>query len=102
MFTHGNSEATIVALAIAGLVLLYVLWKPDFTIRVRDGECRCKGKLPVVTQKAVAQFLLDDVRPKSAVTICGKRRAGRFRLSFWGKLTPGEKQRIRNFLMTHR
>jgi hypothetical protein len=97
-----NPWGTIIFLAIAGLVLAYVLWRPDFVIRLRRGECRCKGKLPLVVQKSMAQFLLDDLRPQGAITIFGKRRNGRLRVWFWGKLTAGQKQRIRNFLLTHR
>jgi hypothetical protein len=92
----------LVALAIAGLALLYYLYRPDFVIRVGGGHCRCNGNLPLVVQKAVAQFLLDDIRPQGSLIICGKRRAGRLRVWFLGRLPKGDKQRIRNFLMTHR
>jgi hypothetical protein len=93
---------TTVALVVAGLALAYVWLKPDFIIRVRQGHCRCQGKLAVVAQRALAQFLLDDLRPSGPLLITGKYRQRRLRLFFLGNLTPGQKQRIRNFLLTHR
>jgi len=93
---------TTVAMVVAGLAMAYVWLRPDFIIRVRDGHCRCRGKLAVVVQRAFAQFMLDDLRPSGFVLITGKYRQRRLRLFFWGKLSPGQKQRIRNFLLTHR
>lgn len=100
MYDDANTWPTLAALLVAGLALAYVLWRPDFVIRVRDGQCRCTGNLPLVVRKAVAQFLLDDLRPTGRVTICGQRRHRRLKLWYWGKLSRGEKQRIRNFLLT--
>jgi hypothetical protein len=93
---------TTVALLVAGLALAYAWLRPDFIVRVRDGHCRCKGKLAVVVQRALAQFMLDDLRPPGTLIIAGKYQQRRLRLFFWGKVTPGQKQRIRNFLLTHR
>ncbi len=97
-----QSWPTLAALIVVGLVGAFVWWRPDFVIRVRDGRCRCTGRLALVVQKAMTQFLLDDLRPSGRITILGYRRGRRLTLSYWGKLTPGEKQRIRNFLLTHR
>jgi hypothetical protein len=58
--------------------------------------------LPLAVHKAVAQFFLDDLRPRGPVTVRGKRRGGRLVLWFRGDLTPGERQRVRNFLLTRR
>jgi hypothetical protein len=82
MFPYDESGPTFFALLVVAIVLAYLL--------------------PVVVQRSLAQFLLDDIKPRRALTIRGTRRSGRLRLIFWGGLTRGEKQRIRNFLMTHR
>jgi hypothetical protein len=102
MFDDGEQYATLFGLAVAGLLLAYVWWRPDFVIRVRDGRCHCRGKLALVVQRAFAQFLLHDLKPGGPVTISGKYHQRRLRLRFRGNLTPGQKQRIRNFLLTHR
>jgi hypothetical protein len=92
--------STIVALVVAGLAFLYVTWRPEFSIRVHGGRCRYKGKLPIIVQKGLTQFLLDEVRPAGFIIICGRHRKGRLQLWYFGRLTPGEKQRIRNYLLT--
>jgi hypothetical protein len=99
MYFGDSSRATFAALLVGGLALIYVRWRADFVVHVRDGRCRFAGKLPLVRRKALAQFLLDDLRPSGPVTIRGKVRDGRLRLQFQGTLTPGERQRIRNFLL---
>jgi hypothetical protein len=92
---------TLAALVVAGLALVYVWWRPDFVVRVHNGGCRFRGKLALAVQRAFAQFLLDDLKPTGPVTISGKYQRRRLRLRFRGKLSPGQKQRIRNFLLTH-
>jgi len=93
-----SSWPMFVALLAGGLAVAYAIWRPDFSVRVRNGRCRCKGNLPLVRQKALAQFLLHDLQPSGAITICGRVRKGRLQLWYFGRLTPGERQRIRNFL----
>jgi hypothetical protein len=103
MHYFGAPWPTLFALLVVALAVAYAAWyHSDFVVRVRNGQCRCTGKLALVAQRALADFILDDLRPPGPVTIRGKRRDGRLLLRFWGKLTPGEKQRIRNFLLTHR
>jgi hypothetical protein len=102
MDSYSEHWPTLAALLVAGLAVVYTLRRADFVIRVRNGYCRCTGNLPLVVQKAVAQFLLHDLQPRGPVTIRGKRRNGRLQLSFGGDLTAGEKQRFRNFLTNHR
>jgi hypothetical protein len=102
MDSHSNLWPTLAALFVAALALAYAAQRADFVIRVRNGSCHYKGNLPLVKQKAVTQFLLDDLRPRGPVTVRGRHRDGRLRLWFRGDLTPGEKQRIRNFLLVLR
>src|SRR5947209_5818559 len=93
---------TLAALLVGAAALWYVLQRKDFVIRVRGGRCLCTGSIPRAIHPAVAQFLLDDLRVRGRVTVSGTRRGGRLRLWYRGRLTPGDKQRIRNFLLTHR
>jgi hypothetical protein len=102
MYDDSDHWPTLLALLSAAVAVAYVWWRPDFVVRVRDGHCRCRGKLALAVQRAFARFLLDDLRPPGPVTISGKYRQRRLRLRFRGRLTPGQKQRIRNFLLTHR
>ena len=102
MCDDGGQYAMLAGLIAVGLALAYVWWRPDFVIRVRDGQCRCRGRLARVGQQAFADFVLGDLRPEGPVTIWGQYRQRRLRLRVFGRLTPGQKQRIRNFLLTHR
>jgi hypothetical protein len=90
------------ALGVVGLVALYLWARPDFVIRVRDGRCTFRGRLALALQPVVAEFLLQDLKIDRPLRIFGRRIGGRLRLWFLGRLTPGQKQRIRNFLLTHR
>jgi hypothetical protein len=76
---------TLAALLVGGLALAYVQWRSDFVVRVRDGQCRFTGNLPLARRKALAQFLLDDVQPSGPVSIRGRVRDGCLRLRFQGR-----------------
>jgi hypothetical protein len=102
MFENDEVRALLFALLVVGVVFYYVWLRADFVVRVRDGRCRYAGKLPLVMQKALTQFLLDEIQPRRPLTIRGNYHAGRLRLRFWGDVTAGEKQRIRNFLLSRR
>jgi hypothetical protein len=86
----------------AFLVAVYMWARPDFVIRVRDGRCTFSGRLALAQQPALAEFLLQDLKIERPLRIYGRRIAGRLRLWFLGRLSPVQKQRIRNFLLTHR
>jgi hypothetical protein len=84
------------------LVLLYLSQRKDFVIRAApSGRFECKGRLPKACQQELAQ-LLHDLNLRGPVTILGKRSGRRIRLWFRGPLTPGEQQRVRNFMAMHR
>jgi len=93
---------TLVPLFLAGvvLVMLYQTGRADFVVRYRNGRLTCKGRL--AQQPALEQFLRDDLSVRGPLRIAGRRRQGRLLLWFGGDLTPGEQQRIRNFLLAHR
>lgn len=91
----------LVAVFLAGVVLaiLYQASRADFVVNYRGGRFTCKGRL--AQQPALEQFLRDDLAVGGAVRIAGRRRHGRLVLWFGGELTPGQQQRIRNFLLAH-
>jgi hypothetical protein len=90
----------IVFLAGVLLVVLYQAGRADFVARFHDGRLTCKGRL--AQQVALEQFLRDDLAVRGPVRITGRRLRGRLLLWFGGELTPGQQQRIRNFLLVHR
>ena len=92
--------STLLAVAVMALVALYFLRRKDFVVRARPGHFECWGRMALVEQKALAQFLLHDLSLTGEVQVAGKWIGGRLRLSFRGPLTPGQQQRIRNFLVS--
>jgi hypothetical protein len=96
------SGSTLFAAALVGLIALFLWQRKDFVVRARPGRFECRGLLPVVQQKALAQFLLHELPLRGEIKILGKKTGGRLRLWFRGPLTPGEQQRIRNFLFAKR
>ena len=85
----------------AVVVLVYcVLFgrRADFVIDVRRGQVRCKGKLPLLVQNRLTQFLLYDLGIRDSLRISGAHRGRRLQVWFRGRISPGEQQRIRNFL----
>jgi hypothetical protein len=67
---------------------------------VRRGQVRCKGKLPLAVLHRLTPFLLHDLAIRNSVRILGARRGRRMQVWFRGRLTLGEQQRIRNFLVS--
>jgi hypothetical protein len=92
----------LVALLVVLLAALYQWSRADFVIRVRDGRCECRGRLPQALHGEVADFLLRDLKVKGPIKVLGKRVRGRLKLWYRGALTPGQQQRVRNFLLTRR
>ena len=87
-----------------GLLVVYAVYRlllakqADFTIRVRRGTVEYKGKFPLAMQQPLTQLLLEDLMLKRSVKIMGVWDRRRLRLWFRGSLSPGQRQRIRNFL----
>lgn len=93
----------LLACGIVVLVALYRVRRSDFVVRAAPPDrFTCKGLLPKARQQELAQLLLCDLQLRGPVTIRGRRFKQRTRLRFRGPLTPGEQQRIRNFLALHR
>lgn len=88
------------AAVIVGAYFLLFGRRADFVIDVRHGRVRCKGKLPLAVLHRLTPFLLNDLAIQDSVRILGARRGHRMQVWFRGRLSPGEQQRIRNFLVS--
>jgi hypothetical protein len=87
--------------AVAVAYQIFVARRADFVIRVRDGRVSFRGKFPAALQGAASEFLLTDLGVTDRVRILGNwpaGRGGRLVLWFRGRLSDGQKQRVRNFL----
>jgi hypothetical protein len=85
--------------AIIVLVLCFLFRRhADFVIDVRRGQVRCRGNVSLALQHRLAEFLLNDLAIKDSVQILGAQRGKRLQVWFRGRISPGEQQRIRNFL----
>ncbi len=92
-----------------GLLTALVLWliyhlatgrgRADFEVRVRRGQVQCRGRLPRSFAQPLSEFLVGDLGIADA-RVMGARRGERLHLWYRGKLTQGQKQRIRNFFLT--
>jgi hypothetical protein len=87
------------AVAIYVTLRLLVWRRADFTVRVRAGAIDFRGKFPLAWQAALAG-LLREMNVEGSATILGRWQGQRLRVWFRGALTEGQKQRIRNFLLT--
>jgi Protein of unknown function (DUF3634) len=91
--------------AAVGVVVIYVtirfllVRRAEFTIRFSQGQAEFKGSFPIAQRAALAD-LLRDLNLAGRVKIMGARQGARLRVWFGGPLTEGQKQRIRNFLLT--
>jgi hypothetical protein len=89
-----------VVLGLLAAAVWFLCTRPDFVIRVRHGQVRWQGKVPQAVREGLAEFLLQDLSLRGHVTICGRWRRDRVETWFRGGLTPGQRQRIRNYLQT--
>jgi hypothetical protein len=92
---------------LAGAVLFgYLVWcaiRPRYALEVVVGKQGVKShkRLPIAHQASVIEFFEKLPSFDSDVTICATRRSdGHLRLVCKGRVDPGTRQRIRNFLMT--
>jgi hypothetical protein len=72
--------------------------RADFVIEVRGGQVRHKGKIALAVVQQLTPFLLHDLGITDSVRILGSLNGGRMRVWFRGHISPGQQQRIRNFL----
>ncbi|HWE01679.1 MAG TPA: hypothetical protein VG326_04655 [Tepidisphaeraceae bacterium] len=102
---QGNSPwygSLMAALGVASLGWLgFHAWhnKDDFRITVRRGKVRFHGRLPRGQRGRIVDFLLRDVAPSATVRVIGNWAGqGVLKVSVQGALSPGDRQRIRNFM----
>jgi hypothetical protein len=83
------------------LVAAAIALRPDFVIRHRPGkEVRVRGRVPLGKSGAIKSFFARDLGADGPVMVFGNFGPRRtLRLRFWGRLSPGQKQRVRNFLI---
>jgi hypothetical protein len=86
---------------LAELVARLCLLAADFVIVARPGRpTLVRGRLPVARVGEIESFFGRDLRPEAPVTVRGSRtRDGTLRLTIAGRLDPGRRQRVRNFLL---
>jgi hypothetical protein len=102
MYDDGLPLPALIGFVVVALVVLAVAFWPrsDFVIRVRKGEVDWRGKLPQSQAGGLSEFLLADLGLHDGVTIYGRREGGRLRVWSSGRLSPGQLQRVRNYLLT--
>ena len=102
MYDDALPTPALIAFAVVALtVLAWAFWpRSDFAIRVRKGLVDCRGKVPRSQAGGLSEFLLTDLGLHDAVTIYGRWERGRLRVWGSGRLSPGQLQRVRNFLLT--
>ena len=94
--------AQLLILLVIAAVAAIILWpRSDFVIRTGRAGVQVRGRLPQSKAPDVLQFFERELTAAGPLTVSGSRsRNGRLRLRFRGQLTPGDRQRIRNFLQT--
>ena len=97
------SDLIKIALGLTVLVIAFrlLVFRPaDFSVRVRNGVLQFHGAFPRIRQSDFAELLLSDLQLRHAVAVHGVRRGGRLSVWFSGQISEGQKQRIRNFLLS--
>jgi hypothetical protein len=91
-------------LVVGFLGLLYALLMPRAPLRivVHRSRVRVFGTRWVNRAGTIADFFRDDLPEVESARVEGSWDGQRLRLRFHGALTPGQQQRIRNFLLTLR
>src|SRR5690242_13362899 len=102
MYDDGLPIPALIGFVVVALaVLAWAFWpRSDFVIRVRKGAVDCRGKVPRAQAGGLSEFLLADLGLHDAVTIYGRWDGGRLRVWSSGRLTSGQLQRVRNYLLT--
>lgn len=89
---------------IAATVAIWFLIRPtgDCRILVRNGETQVTGRLPASRIGEVQRFFEDQFagQQKLRVVITYPRSGHRLKIGIHGRVTEGERQMIRNFLLT--
>jgi hypothetical protein len=93
------------AVLIVGLFggICWTLWRGSvlYVIRLSHGTVRFSGKFPRSRRAEVAEFLKREFAEPGRITILAlKTPSNRARIVVRGRISDGERQRIRNFFQT--
>jgi hypothetical protein len=88
------------AIAIAVVVRVFFWRKSDFCIEVKRGKVTYRGSIPFSIQPECSDFLLHDLAIQGPARVYAIRMKSGWRTWFRGRIGDGEKQRIRNFIIT--
>lgn len=88
-------------LVFAAAILAAMFWpRPEFRVRIVAGKVRISGAVPRGKVAAIREFFETQFPHVASATVAGSRRDGRLRLTVRGRISRGECQQIRNFLLT--
>ena len=92
---------------LALLALAAVIWwlarsPPDLVIQLRRGRVAVTGRIAAGRKAIVERFLQEQLPevPRLRVNVRYPRGAKPLRIDVRGRISPGERQMIRNFLLT--
>lgn len=88
-----------IALAAAILAAMFRP-RPEFRVRIAAGKVRVSGAVPRGKAAVICEFFETQFPHVPSATVAGSRRDGRLRLTIRGRISRGECQQIRNFLLT--
>ena len=75
----------------------------DIRIAVRGRDISVRGPVSAAMKQELTHFFSNDFPAKEKLTIRARRRPDRgYDLRFSGPVSPGERQQVRNFLMSRR
>jgi len=91
--------AAIVLIAVCGGLCYSLLLPPAvFVVRLSRGGVRFAGRFPAAKRHEVESFLTREFADRGRISISAlKAKDGRMRLVVRGRLSEGDRQRIRNF-----
>jgi hypothetical protein len=102
----GARSPVLLIVVVAAVVLLALMagrrgLGSDFTIkRSRGGQVSVRGRIPASKVGAIRSFFARDLGTPHAVSVRGSVGSGRsLRLQVVGRLSPGQRQQVRNFLV---
>jgi hypothetical protein len=88
----------VVVVAVA--VRLFFWRRSDFCIVVKQGAVTYRGRIPLALRPACSEFLLNDLALQGPARVYAIKQKSGWRIWFRGRIGDGEKQRIRNFIVT--
>ena len=91
------------ALALLTVVIFFRLFfwrRSDFCIATKGGRVSYRGRIPLAFRAECDEFLLRDLAIRDPVRVYGCRMKTGWRVWFRGRIGEGEKQRMRNFIVT--